>query len=585
MLRATRASSALIRSLLLGTAAVTTTFVAATALVGCQNENEPEYWLDKLDDAKWRPRAVERLTQFLDDALGRADNDIENPAVKALEDKLVGPLTQVYVDSYDQLDTKTRVKLIKLLADFRDPRAIPALKKAFEEFAKRPRSTTDEVDIKWAVRAYGDMKTPELAPAVLAAFEKLQAHTQLGGVVYQDYSNAMVKAPSPAWSSALIGLLGGEMKDPSTGKTKQQQRDMVDPFRDAQFWQVTSAQVLGELKSADAVEPLLKVLLDPYKGSAATTAILALVKIGKPSVDRATKLLDASDPLAIWHKEQIKKVTDAKELPSGNPALAIGAAVIGLSGRPDGAPALITALKKDGVSAEDKAVLARELTKIPSTPENQAAFKAAFESISLDTALQGDPALVVLGEAAGDFFDPGLVDWLLQRAEVTKGGGDEKKALQQTLAMTAMKVAKVGQIQVVHAAAEKYKLDDIVKVGEPMLKKCGDDVKCYLEAIEKSENQTQANQVAGIKAAYMIGVLGNDSARDDLIDRLPSIENAAVNFVACKSIDKLTPNGSADVVKKLEELIEKNTKSADREKLAANGPLKQTAYRISARSK
>src|SRR5690606_36129662 len=114
-------------------------------------------------DPQWRPRAVKRLTQFLDDALTRAENNIEDPKVKELEDKLVGPLTQVYVESYGDLDTKSRVTLIKLLADFRDERSIPALKKAFEEFAKRPRETKDEQDIKWAIRAYGAMKSKELA--------------------------------------------------------------------------------------------------------------------------------------------------------------------------------------------------------------------------------------------------------------------------------------------------------------------------------------------------------------------------------------------------------------------------------------
>src|SRR5690606_16947406 len=135
-----------------------------------------------------------------------------------------------------------------LLADFRDPRTIPALKKAFDEFANRPRKTKDEADIKWAVRAYGDMKSKELAPSVLAAFEKLEAHTMLGGITYRDYSEAMVAAPDPGWSSSLIALLDQEMKDPQAAKTKEQARDLVDPFRSQQFWQVTAAQVLGELR-------------------------------------------------------------------------------------------------------------------------------------------------------------------------------------------------------------------------------------------------------------------------------------------------------------------------------------------------
>ena len=58
------------------------------------------------------------------------------------------PLTKTYVDNYNDYDTKTRVALIKLLASFRDKRTEPALKKAFEEFAKKPSGSKDEADIK-----------------------------------------------------------------------------------------------------------------------------------------------------------------------------------------------------------------------------------------------------------------------------------------------------------------------------------------------------------------------------------------------------------------------------------------------------
>lgn len=583
MLRSSRTTAALIRSLMLGTAAVTTTVAVSSVLVGCKNENEPEYWTEKLDDPKWRPRAVKRLSQFLDDALASSSGDMQGDSVQALLNKVIDPLTKAYVDNYGEFDTNTRVSLIKLLADFRDKRTEPALKKAFEEFAKRPRTTQDETDIKWAVRAYGDLKLESLAPAVLAAFEKLEAHTQLGGVTYRDYSEAMVKAPSPQWTGTLIQLLGQPMNDPRSAKTKEQARDMVDPFRDQSFWQITSAQVLGELRDGQAVEPLLKVVLDPSKGAAATTALLALVKIGKPSVDRAVKLLDGSDTkLVDFHKEAVKKATDAKEAPSGNPALPIAAAVIGMAGRQEGIAPMIKVLEGDAPDA-DKAVIARELAKIPATEESKAAFKKTFEAIPLDASVQGTPALVLLAEAAGQFYDSGMIPWLLERAKVTKGGGEEKTALQQSLVMTALKLAKPDQFDTVKKAAESYSAKDLVPHMEEVLKECGDKVDCYVSAIEKSAYQSKDKQLAGIKAGYMIGVLGNAEARDKLIGALGSIENAAVRFVAAQTIDYLTPKGSSEVIDKLEAIIEKNKKSADQNKIAGDQPLQQVSYRLSAR--
>jgi PBS lyase HEAT-like repeat len=583
MFRASRARAALIRSLLLGTATVSTTVVMSTALVGCKDENQPEYWLDKMEDAQWRPRAVKRLTQFLDDALSKANGDKNDPTVKELENKLIGPLVEGYQKNYAELDTATRVGLIRLLADFRDERAVPALKTAFDEFAKRPRKTKDEADIKWAIRAYGDMKSKELAPSVLAAFQKLEAHTALGGITYRDYSEGMVAAPDSGWTSELIGMLGVEIKNPASAKSKEQMRDMVEPFRDQQFWQVTAAQVLGEIGDPSAVEPLIKLILTPSKGDLAQTAILALVKIGKPSVDRAIKLLNESDPLVAYHKAEVKKATDAREEPKGNPALPMAAAIIGLTGRSEGIAPLIAALEGGKLEDSDKAVLARELTKIPATAASKEAFKKAFESIPLEANVGNETALVILAEAAGQFYDPEMVPWLLDRAENTKGGGEEKTALQQALVMTALKVSTTKTWAEVSAAAKKYKMDDLVKGAESVVKECGDKVACYLDAIEKSQNQDEKNQLAAIKAGYMIAVLGNAQSRDSLIERLGSIDNAAVRFVAAQAIDHLTPKGDKSVQDALNAIITKNKKSPDAAKAAGDSPLKQVSYRLAAR--
>jgi HEAT repeat protein len=582
MLRPSRASLALIRSLMLGAATITTTAVTSSVLVGCQDDTQPEYWVKKLDDPQWRPRAVKRLTQFLDDALTRAENNIQDPKVKELEDKLVGPLTQVYVESYGDLDTKSRVTLIKLLADFRDDRSIPALKKAFEEFAKRPRETKDEQDIKWAIRAYGVMKSKELAGPVLAAFEALKAHTQLGGITYKDYSKGMVDAPDPSWEDKLIDKLNGKIKHPNSGKNKQQQRDLIDPYRNELFWQVTAAQVLGELKSEKAVEPLIRVILDPGKGDVASTALLALVKIGKPSVDRAVKMLNESDPLVAFAKKAIKEATDADKEPEGNPALSTAAAIIGMAGRSDGADPLINLLETK-LSDEDKALIARELPKLPATAKTKEAFKKAFESISIDATVQGTPALAILAESAATFYDSTMIDWMLDRAQKTSGGGEAKTALQQSLVSSAIKVAKADQWATVEAAAKKYELTDIAATAGAVVKACGDKVDCYLTEVEKTDNQNEKNQLAGIKAAYMVGELGDAKARDALVERLSSLENDAVHFAALNAIDHLSPTSAPEVVKALEALIEKNEKSADADKLSKNAPLKQIAYRISVR--
>jgi hypothetical protein len=108
-------------------------------------------------------------------------------------------------------------------------------------------------------------------------------------------------------------------------------------------------------------------------------------------------------------------------------------------------------------------------------------------------------------------------------------------------------------------------------------------VDCYLTAIQRAENQTVDNQFVGIKAGYMIGILGNAAARDALVDALNVINNPAVRFVTGETIDHLTPNGSKAVSSKLDAIITRNAHSADREKVANDAALKLVKARIDGR--
>jgi HEAT repeat protein len=582
MLRSPRKIISLISTLALGTAYTVATVATTSMLVSCKDESQPDYWIDKLEDAKYRPNAVKRLTQFFEDAVTKANNDATTPEVRALLDKIIDPLIKTYVEHYADLDTKTRVSLIKLLSDIRDPRTEPALKKAFEEFAKRPRSTTDEADIKWAVRSAADLKLPGLSGPILAAFEKLEAHTMLGGIVYKDYNSAMTEIADKSWTSGLIAKLGADIVRPKTKKDT----DKIDPYRDQVFWQTTAAEVLGIIKAPEAVEPLLKVLLDPEKVDAANTVLLALVKIGKPAVDRAAKLLSGDDEkLTSYYKAKVQKASDAKE-PSQDPIqIEIAAAILGTAGSPAGLDPMLKMLQGD-LKATYKAHIVKELPKIPGTPQSIAAFKSAAEAIPLDESLGGAPALVIIAESAGQFYDPSLVTWLLDQASNVKGTGDEKKMFQGSALLTALKLAQPGQMKQVKSAINQMGTQvekDMYALADKVVAACSENAECYLKEMEKSENQDQKNQFAAIKAGYMIGIYGNDKVRDEMVDALESFENAGVRFVAAQTIDHLTPKGSPDIVKKLTAVIKKNKESADTDKAAADAPVKQVMYRIDGR--
>lgn len=587
MLRSSRTTASLIRCLMLGTAATVATATLATSLVGCQDESQPGYWVGKLKDATWRPRAIKRLQQFYEDATTKSNGNNKAPAVQALLNKIVVPLTNTYVNHYSDLDTKTRVTLIQLLAEFRDKRAEPALKKAFTEFAAHPTGSKDASDIKWAARAEKDLKLASLGDAMLQAFLKLKAHTMLGGICYRDLNQAMVAAPQKSWVGPLIQTLSHEMKVPKDRKDV----DKIDDYRDQQFWQTTAAEVLGEIRDPQAVQPLLKVMVDPTKGDVQATAVLALTKIGQPAVNAAEKLLDGSDQkLVDYCLRRVQEATGAKSPPKNRPYVQAAALVLGTAGRASALPAMLAALKSEK-NQVNRAILAREITKIPATSESKQAFEHAYETISLDTVIPpaGVSALEMLTEASGRFYDPSMIPWLLERAAKTKGSSDERKALQGTITITALKLAQPNQIATVkHEAVDRYGTQiekDAYKLTDALLKSCGTTVSCYLKAIQQSKNQEQKTQFTGIKAGYMLGILGNDQTRDKLVDALDSIDNAAVKFTAAQAIDHLAPKGSIETADKLKKILDKDAILASRDKLLADAPLKSVMYRIRARAK
>jgi hypothetical protein len=234
MLRTRRAAFSLIRALVFGTAipslglgslglgslglgslGLGSLGLGSLLLTGCQDESQPEYWVNKLDDNGWRARAIKQLDQFYEDAATRANQTGDSPEMKALTEKIVMPLTKTYVDQYDNIDEKTRHRLIKLLATMRDPRTEPALTKAMSEFAEKGRGGED---LKWAARAAVDLKLSTVSDKLLAAFLKLRADSEEGGPVYRDLNTSMLAMADKSWTKPLIDKLDPPMELPGPGE-------------------------------------------------------------------------------------------------------------------------------------------------------------------------------------------------------------------------------------------------------------------------------------------------------------------------------------------------------------------------------
>jgi hypothetical protein len=570
--------------------------VALTGTVsGCADENDPQTHIDKLDDPVTRTSAVTRLIQFYEDAMTKDKKNREGENVKPLLDKIVEPLAKVAAGG--DLDKRAQGKLLSFLADTRDKRAASALVAALEAYKpddKRPDQF--DSDMGDVVRACGMMKLDEAKKPLLELFIRLQASWPKASYkqFYLVLHDALLELNDKSWESRLVAQLNrpiNSLKD-------------IKNLKNEVYWQTTSAKLLGNQKSAAAVVPLIKVVLSPLKADVAKTAVSALIKIGKPAIDEAVKLLngEAKELEKYSEDENLKSVKDRggkidKNAKKAAEVAHIGAAaiIVGTIGRKEGIAPMLQAIEKGNDLS--KAIIARELPKLPASPEVTEAFKKVYSESSLTLTIPpGFPAREALLEAAGTFFDASLAPWLIEEALGLKGEEADTAPIQDATLAVTMKLAKEEHIELLEKLAavqvtypqkttigKAYKKE--LDMTKKVLKACsGKGVECWMAKLVETESQQKQTQFQGIKAAYMIGVLGDDKVRPKIVEQLPLVTNAAVRFVAVSVLDRLSPKGDKEMATKLQAIVDANVKSRDKSKIQADAPLKTIIHRLEARA-
>jgi HEAT repeat protein len=585
MLRTVRKITPLVSALAFGVAGVASVTVASSVLIGCEDESKPEYYIKRLDDPALRPAAVKRLIQFFEDSMTRADKNREDTNVKALLDKIVPPLTKAYVQG--GLEDSTRFEMLKLLADSRDVRAKDAWTKALKDY--QPNVSEDEAKNAARAIAKSAVRDANALDAMVAVFMKLQAGTEKGGLVFKDFMESMVEISSPSWEPQLLERLNRPMELVDAQKDKDK-KDKIGAYRNEQFWQVTSAEILGNIKSAKAIKPLFKCVVNPNKGDVAATAVMAIVKTGKGSMPVLTDILLGKDAEMIEYAKGVVK-TAPEAAVVRNAAL-----VIGTIGRADGVKPIIEAL---GQAKDDptKAILARELSKLPSSEESLNAYLDVLGKMPVSVDLPtGETAAAMLTEMVDGYYNSSVIDKLIKRGKDAKGSDEDKHTVRDSTIVAMIHVMKSEQIEVVEKAISEWapkpdenKLEkEAFAKSKDTLKACGDKIECYLAKIEEPALQEPKDQVSAIKAAYMLGILGSDpsrmeSTRNEILKRLPRIKNAAIKFSAGKAIDHLTPNGDKGAADAIKKVMDDNKLKGDQNQISGDAPLKQIMFRILAR--
>jgi hypothetical protein len=543
---------------------------AGALLPACADENDPQTWVKRLDDPAQRPAAIKRLSQFFDDATTKANKNLDDPQVKQVVDAVVDPMSKVYTTV--TLDEKTRMDLIKILADMRDPRAAPAFAKAFNDYEP---GKNDE-DVKSAAQAVinmakqGKLTDQGVIDALWNCFSKFQASKTKSINLVTDLHDAVLAVKSPSYGPKAVEKLAAGV-DP---KIPEQARDQI------QFWQLTSIQVISDLKYTQGVHALVTVVVNPSKRDLRSTANAALMRMPKEAEPALISALKGTDP----DFAKYAAMYDDKSY------IAVVADSLSWLSRPAGKAAILEALAAAD-NDQNRTILAQSLVHYPPDATLVKAFLDAYAKIPATAAialLNGANAHGQLTQAASQFFQPSLTEWLVKEISTAKGEAADEMQLYALDA--AIKLMQTNQLNAVREQVNKEGTElekSKYKLAAQVVQKCNADVNCYVKVLDEpipSSPPTAAE--TAVKAAWMAGEygVGNASVRSALVDKVEKVQQPGARLALVEAIDFLAPQGDPAAADKLEKLVDADRATGDKSLLMGDDGVVKVALRLRARA-
>lgn len=524
--------------------------VTSVAVVGCADENDPKTWAKRLDDQAQRAPAIKRLESFYNDAMSSAStpNKQDDEKVKAILDASVEPLTKTYITG--GLDEKTRKDLIKLLGDMGDTRAAPAYAKAFKDFE----AGKNDDDVKYAAQGTtrlaqkGPIADQGLVDALWDCFAKFQPSKNNKSInLVKDLQNAVMVVKDKSYGAKAVEKLAAPVSDP---------KDPAQGMDQIQFWQLTAARLIGELKFTPGVKPLVKVLMTPTKADLIFPVRLALTRMPKEAEPVLIAALKGTDP-------ELAALADKYPEKAYIPRVAEPLAYIS---RPAGRDAVIEALDKAD-NDSNRTVLATELTHFPSDPKTVKAYLDAYNKVPANAAialLGGGNGHAIIAQASENFFDPSLTDWLIKETAAAKGEAADAmppaalRAAIKLMTTTSSKAVGDAVNKIPGQAVEK----DMYKAASAVVDKCKQDAACYVSVLDTPVPSTPPTAKMGhVKAAWMAAIYGNAQTRTDLLGKVDKVKDSSVRLAMVSAIDHLSPQGDAPTADKLEGIVEADKKA------------------------
>jgi hypothetical protein len=550
--------------------------LSCAAILACDDENDAKTWVKRLDDPAQRANAIKRLTQFYEDNMTKASNDASAPEVKSLLDTIIEPMTKQYIAG--GLDDKTRVDLMKFLAETHDPRTQPALAKSLKDFEMG--RTDDEGRVACqsvhAMATAGVKLDQPVVDELWNMFSKFKLSKAQSERLYHAVHDAILAVHDPSYGDKAIEKLAA----PVTSDVDSQKDQLM-------WWQLTSVQLLSEIQYAKACKPLVVTLLTPTKTSTLGATIqFALLKMAKDAEPELIKALNGQDP----------DYTKAAEGFEDKAGVGVIAEVLAQLGRPAGRDAILKALPTAETDTA-RTELAQALVQMPNDAPVEPAFLDAYKKLtwdSTDKLLGSLKPRAALAQQSAKFYDPKMVDWLLK--ELKKAPDYSARLLLLEAAFKLMPPERKADVAEAMAKVKKEAPADIFGLSQQMfdyasaaLDKCKIDAGCYMAMLDDpipSGNPT-ANWKA-IKATWMAVIYGGganaNATRMDLIKHIDKVKNTGARIALAEAIDELAPKGDAASADALDKMIAADTKAGDKNVIATDNTVAQVAWRLRVRN-
>ena len=466
---------------------------------------------------------------------------------------------------------------MKFLAETHDPRSQPALAKALKDFEMG--KTDDEVRVSCEsinVMAKAGVKLDKtLIDPLWDTFAKFQLSKAQSQRLYQSLHEAIINVHDVSYGDKAIEKL----KAPVVPDSVDSQKDQIN------WWQLTSIQMISEMRYEKAVKQLILVLLTPTKIDLNATTRMALLKMAPAAEPELIKALNGQDPDYNKAGEAFKDKTN----------LAIVADTLALVSRAGGRDAILNALPGADTDTT-KTGFAQALVQFPADPRVEPAFQAAYSKLTWNSSVELLGALkprAALAQASAGFYDSNLTDWLVKETLAAPDAASKLLAIEAALKlMPANKKADVG------AALQKAKSElpaDVFQASKQMfdyasqaLDKCGTGPSCYLGVLDEPipSSPTTANWRA-VKSAWMTVIYGQgapDATRAELLKHVDKVKDANARLALVEAIDHLAPKGDTAAADALDKVVASDQKAGDKNVLMADDAVVKIALRLRARA-